>query len=245
MEDLDKICPDAELVLLEGEIHSNWANSKVYELHGITDDTPDPVPGLAYYVRKDGHLTGNSFESASWVFVFDSLANITPEQIDPALDRWIEYCKSDGVSAVFELAVPILGDRAYKQLRCKTLWDSGALVAWSSDNVAFTDFMTWSPYLGMEIGMTRWANEKTRVPEYNRIAAEYPPAEEKMSVEEMLLGYTINGAFQLGVEDSKGSIEAGKDADFLVFDNDLLTADPHGFSYNKPVEVYFGGVKMN
>ena len=427
MDELDKICPDAELVLLEGEIHSNWANSKVYELHGITDETPDPVPGLAYYVRKDGHLTGNSFESASWVFVFDSLENITDEQIDTAVDRWIDYCKSDGVSAVFDagwpmhnhihekiyarlreydrqgrlpiyidgcyvlsipakkdealaelerfhrefgtehlkvhtlkifmdgtmkietaaqvmpyadtgekgytafeapelaeiivalnemgfdlhthcvgerasrvvldavelarkqlgddfhvkvtcahleiqddadlprfaelgvianftpwwhssdpaLNVPILGERAYKQLRCKTLWDTGALVTWSSDNVAYGDFMTWSPYLGMEIGMTRWANEKTRVPDYNKMAAEYPPAEEKMNIEEMLLGYTINGAIQLGVEDAKGSIEAGKDADFLVFDNDLLAAEPHGFSYNKPTEVYFGGEKVN
>jgi len=66
-----------------------------------------------------------------------------------------------------------------------------------------------------------------------------------MGIEEMLLGYTINGAVQLGIEDAKGSIEAGKDADFLVFDNDLLTAEPQGFSYNKPAEVYFGGVKMN
>ncbi len=57
--------------------------------------------------------------------------------------------------------------------------------------------------------------------------------------------YTINGALQLGVEDAKGSIEAGKDADFLVFDNDLLAAEAQGFSYNKPVEVYFGGVKMS
>ena len=66
-----------------------------------------------------------------------------------------------------------------------------------------------------------------------------------MSIEEMLQGYTINGAIQLGIEDAKGSIEAGKDADFLVFDNDLLTAEPQGFSHNKPAEVYFGGKKMN
>ena len=427
MEELDAICPDAELVLLEGEVHSNWANSKVYELHGITDDTPDPVPGLAYYVRKDGHLTGNSFESASWVFVFDSLWDITDEQIDAAVTRWIDYCKHDGVSSVFDagwpmhneiheriydrlkefdeqgklpvyvdgcyvlsipakkdealaelerfhkkydsehlkvhtlkifmdgtmkietaaqvtpyadtgergyttleapelaevivklnemgldlhthcvgerasrvvldavemarkqlgddfrvkvtcahleimddadldrfaelgvianftpwwhsddpaLNAPILGGRAYKQLRCKTLWDSGALVTWSSDNVSYGDFMTWSPYLGMEVGMTRWINEKTAAPVYNRKPAEYPPAEEKMGIEEMLLGYTINGAIQLGVEDAKGSIEAGKDADFLVFDNDLLTAEHEGFSHNKPSEVYMGGVKVN
>ena len=60
-EDLDAICPDAEIVVLEGEVHSNWVNSRVLAAHGITDDTLDPVPGLAYFVRKDGHLTGNTY----------------------------------------------------------------------------------------------------------------------------------------------------------------------------------------
>jgi len=66
-----------------------------------------------------------------------------------------------------------------------------------------------------------------------------------MGVEEMLLGYTINGAKQLGIEARKGSITPSKDADFLVFDNDLLTAEHEGFSQNKPSEVYFSGRKVN
>ena len=37
----------------------------------------------------------------------------------------------------------------------------------------------------------------------------------------------------------------GKDADFLVFDNDLLTAEHEGFSQNKPKDVYFAGKKVN
>ena len=61
----------------------------------------------------------------------------------------------------------------------------------------------------------------------------------------MILGYTINGAKQLGIEASKGSIEVGKDADFLVFEKDLLTAEHEGFSFNLPKEVYFDGKKMN
>lgn len=56
---------------------------------------------------------------------------------------------------------------------------------------------------------------------------------------------TMKGAKQLGIEAKKGSIEVGKDADFLVFDKDLLTAEHEGFSYNKPAQVYFGGKKMN
>ena len=48
----------------------------------------------------------------------------------------------------------------------------------------------------------------------------------------------------LGIESCKGSIETGKDADFLVFDEDLLTAKQEGLSYTKPRDVYFKGKKM-
>ena len=50
---------------------------------------------------------------------------------------------------------------------------------------------------------------------------------------------------QLGIEDKKGSITTGKDADYLVFDNDLLTAEHEGFSHNMPAEVYLAGKKVN
>jgi predicted amidohydrolase YtcJ len=144
------------------------------------------------------------------------------------------------------LNAPILGvERANNQLRCKTLWDTGALVTWSSDNVAYGDFTTWRPMLGMEVGMTRTITEKTVAPEYNRNGMVYPPADERMGIDEMLIGYTIRGARQLGIEDRKGSITEGKDADFLVFDQDLTTAEQAGFSYIEPSEVYFCGKKMN
>ena len=428
-EELDAICPDAELQIQEGEGHSIWVNSKILERHGITDDTPDPIPGLAYYVRKDGHVTGNMYEGATEIpIILDSSMELTDEQVDAALKRWIDFSVEFGVSGVFDAGLPgdakfhekvykrlqaldeegklpvyvdgclvinserdveeglkelkrfqrefntehlkvhtmkifmdgtqkihtaamvkpyadigttgatafsaegiakvlkdlneanldlhlhtvgerasrtVLdgvelakkemgdslkvrvtcahleiqddadldrfaklgvfanftphwhaGDPAYsavwlgeersrKQFRCKTLWDSGALVSWSSDNIVFMDFMTWNPYLGMEVGMTRLITEKTRNYEFTRSTEVFPPADERMNIEEMLLGFTINGAKQLGIEETKGSIEAGKDADFLVFDADLLTAEKEGFSYNKPSEVYFCGKKMN
>ena len=428
-EDLDAICPDAELQIQEGEGHSIWVNSKILKRHGITDETQDPIPGLAIYVRKDGHVTGNCIEGAAEIpIILDSSMELTDEQVDATLQRWIDYSVEYGVCAVFDAGLPgdakfhekvykrlreldkqgklpvyvdgslvinaerdakegleevkrfhreydtehlkvhtmkifmdgtqrihtaamvtpyvdvhttgstafsaegicelvknlneahldlhlhTVGERASrtvldgfemakkemgeslkvrvtcahleiqddadldrfaklgvyanftpwwhagdpaisaswlgeerskKEFRCKTLWDSGAKVAWSSDNIVFGDFMTWSPYLGMEIGMTRRSTEKTMVPEYARVPQVCPPENERMGIEEMLLGYTINGAKQLGIENKKGSIEAGKDADFLVFDNDLLTAEHEGFSHNKPAQVYFGGKKMN
>ena len=430
-EDLDAICPDAELLILEGEGHSVWVNSKILDRHGITDETPDRVPELSYYVRKDGHVTGNAFESSGWHMLFDDL-EVTDEQIDAELLRWIDYSVKAGVTVVFdagfpegealheriyerlyeldkqgklpvyidgsialtnpqktkevvedvkrfrqkfdsehlnvhtfkvfmdgtlrietaaqvtpyvdtnkrggttyskeemaevmkllneagldfhahtvgerssrtvldgvELAKKELGDdfrvkvtcahleiqddadmdrfaklgvtanytpwwhagctggnpseiwrgllgeeRANKMYRSKTMWNTGANVTFSSDNIIYGDFATWSPYLGMEIGMTRFINEKSNAPERVRVDAEYPSPKEKMNIEEMMLGYTINGAKQLGIEAFKGSIEVGKDADFLVFDKDLLTAEHEGFSHNMPSEVYIVGKKM-
>ncbi len=62
----------------------------------------------------------------------------------------------------------------------------------------------------MEIGMTRKCTEKTRNYEWVKCDTVSPPAEERMSIEEMLPGFTINGAKQLGIEDKKGSITGGK-----------------------------------
>ena len=433
-EDLDAICPDAEIVILEGEAHSVWVNSRTLARHGVTDDVVDPVPGLSYYVRKDGHVTGNVFEAAAEIpFLLDEALELTDEQIDAALLRWIDYSVKVGVVGVFDAGIPecnelheriytrlreldrqgklpvyidgcyvitqprqvpealeelkrferkfdtdhlkvhtlkifndgtlkihtaamvtpyedthekgtaafnkeqiadlllrlneagldlhlhtvgegasrnvldgvemarkTLGDkyrvkvtcahlevqddadldrfaklgvnanytpwwhagnmggnpyetwcvllgekRALSMYRCKSVWNSGANVTWSCDDIHYGDFTNWSPYLGMEVGMTRWINESTRTSEISRTVAAYPPVSEQMSIEEMITGYTINGARQLGIEATKGSIEVGKDADFLVFDNDLLTAEHEGFSQNKPSEVYFSGRKVN
>ena len=432
-EDLDRICPDSEILIMEGESHSIWVNSKLLAKHGVTDETPDVVPGLSYFVRKDGHVTGNIFESLQMRFLFDHLKDdLTDEMIEEAVTRWIEFSKEAGVCAVFDSGFPeqyeihervyaclckmdregklpiyidgcycvtdpkkledfagelrrfnreyntehlkvhtlklfmdgtlkietaalvtpyadtgvtgvtaqsvdqlvkilrilneegmdlhlhtvgeqasrdvldaveivknelgdryrvkvtcahleiqddadlerfaklgvyanyspwwhcgnmggnpyetwrvLIGDkRAANMYRCKTIWDTGAIVTWSSDEVFYGYFTEWNPYLGMEVGMTRQITEKTRQADYFRTVVANPPLSERMSIEEMILGYTINGAKQLGIEASKGSIEVGKDADFLVFDKDLLTAEKEGFSNNFPEEVYFSGVKM-
>ena len=51
------------------------------------------------------------------------------------------------------------------------------------DEVFYGDFKNWSPYLAMEIGMTRWINEKTRFDETSRTIAAFPPESERMNIE--------------------------------------------------------------
>ncbi|GLI93838.1 hypothetical protein LMG27198_28300 [Methylocystis echinoides] len=52
-------------------------------------------------------------------------------------------------------------------------------------------------------------------------------ARQRMSVEEAIKAYTINGAYQLRMEDEIGSIEVGKKADLIVLGANLFEIDPH------------------
>lgn len=119
-EDLDAICPDAELQIQEGEGHSIWVNSKILERHGITDNSLDPIPGLAEYVRKDGHVTGNCIEGAAEIpIILDSSMELTDEQVDATLQRWIDFSVEFGVSAVFDAGLP--GDMKFHEKVYKRL----------------------------------------------------------------------------------------------------------------------------
>ena len=142
-------------------------------------------------------------------------------------------------------ALKFLGERANKMYRCKSVWNTGAAVTWSSDNTEFGDFTCWNPLLGFEVGITREITAETNLDvSVLDVLEKYPDASEAMNVEEMILGYTINNAKQLCLEDRKGSVEVGKDADYVIYDEDLLTVNPSRFSHISPKEVYFKGEKM-
>ena len=50
--------------------------------------------------------------------------------------------------------------------------------------------------------------------------------EERVSIEEALKTYTINGAYLTYDENKKGSLEPGKYADMVVLNKDILTINP-------------------
>ena len=67
---------------------------------------------------------------------------------------------------------------------------------------------------------------------------------EKVSVEQAIDIMTINGAKQLQIEDSRGSIEVGKFADFLFLDRDITTCAPETIHEGNVVSVYFEGKEV-
>ena len=147
------------------------------------------------------------------------------------------------VSGGHKKAIELLGkERADKMYRSKTVYDTGAIVSFSSDNIIF-HFDIWSPYLGMAVGMTRLILEEDVIEDENE--PYYPSVSECMNIEEMIIGYTINNAKQLSIDEFKGSIEVGKDADYLIFNQNLLTTEPLELIHIKPEEVFFKGKRIN
>ncbi|UCF80064.1 MAG: amidohydrolase family protein, partial [Acidobacteriota bacterium] len=60
-------------------------------------------------------------------------------------------------------------------------------------------------------------------------------------LELLIRGYTINGAYQLRMEDEIGSIETGKLADLVVLDENLFEMDPYDIYTIEPAAVMMEG----
>ena len=139
-------------------------------------------------------------------------------------------------------------ERGLRTLQSRTVFETGANVSLSSDEVELHCLYRWSPFWGMEVGMTRQdpeLGENVNGKDGQRFDAHtapvYPPADERMTLEQLIEGYTIAGARQLGIDDRIGSIEEGKEADFLVLEENLFELDPYRLHDVVPERVYIKG----
>ncbi len=81
--DLDTIVPDRPVFLQDYTIHDAWLNTKAMEMGGVNKDTPDPVPGLIYFVRDgEGNPTGYAKEFA-WMGAYVESGAWQPDTMIP------------------------------------------------------------------------------------------------------------------------------------------------------------------
>ena len=91
-----------------------------------------------------------------------------------------------------------------------------------------------SPVMQIEIGRTRqYAGEPD--------APIQPRESERLDIETLVRGFTIDAAWQLRMEDDIGSIEVGKYGDLTMLDQDIFTADPHTIHETKVLLTLLGG----
>ena len=105
--------------------------------------------------------------------------------------------------------------------RFNSLNELGVRLTWGSDFPASgAGMLGMSPIYQMEIGHTRqFAGEPD--------APIQPRESERVDLDTMIRGYTLNAAYQLHMEDEIGSIEVGKKADLVVLDRNLFEIDAY------------------
>jgi predicted amidohydrolase YtcJ len=133
-----------------------------------------------------------------------------------------------------EVQVPYLGQpRADLEYPMRSLWERGVKVASASDYpvVASPD-----PIRGIRHGVLRSSPEA----EDRDGDALWP--EERVTVEQMIESFTINGAYANFLEEETGSIEVGKSADLVVLSEDILELDPRRISEARVLLTLFRGV---
>jgi predicted amidohydrolase YtcJ len=117
----------------------------------------------------------------------------------------------------------------------KSLFAAGVTVGGGSDHMqkvgATRSINPYSPFLGMATAITRRAkwHEGTL------------HAEEALTREQVLRMYTINNAKLLFAEEKLGSLEAGKLADLVVIDTDLLTCSEEKIAGTAVLMTYVNG----
>ena len=159
-----------------------------------------------------------------------SWANFEPEYdmtVVPFFDKVIgnDYAALHPANGYYESAV----------YPFKALEGAGAILVGGSD--APVNTRDPQPFVNMAIAVTR------QIPGQPPIT----PAQ-RISIQNAIDAYTINGARYLNRDREAGSIEVGKSADFIVVDRDILKLAAAGqgrdIAHTKVLETWFKGVSV-
>jgi predicted amidohydrolase YtcJ len=126
----------------------------------------------------------------------------------------------------YEEAIKILGQKrvATEFSIQRKLLDLGVNLSMGSD-IPGTDVEELAPLYQMQAPYSgRMPGDQTTV---------VPPTEHLFTLEELLRIYTINGAYQMRMEDKLGSLEEGKYADLIVLEKNLFDVPKDQLSQTK------------
>jgi predicted amidohydrolase YtcJ len=123
--------------------------------------------------------------------------------------------------------------RYFQPLR--SLFEARVIAGGGSDHMqkvgSLRSINPYNPFLGMATAITRRARG---------FDGPFHP-EEALSREQAIRFYTINNAHLLFLEDRIGSLEVGKQADFVVIDRDILTCPEGEIRETRAVSTYLDG----
>ena len=115
---LDDICSDKPMFFMGSGGHEAWANSKCFELAGVTKDTPDPIPGLHFFARdEEGEPTGHVVEGRSQAVIMTAINFFDEESVVSLMAENSADYAAMGVTATADMGMfPYLEAQYYDAL---------------------------------------------------------------------------------------------------------------------------------
>lgn len=137
--------------------------------------------------------------------------------------------------SVTDMALPLVGEsRGRWMYPWRSIVDSGAPYAVSSD----WGVSTLSPFPIMETAVTR---------QPGKVRKDFPVfvPEERLTVEQVVRGYTTHAAAAAWRGDETGSLVPGKHADLIILDRDVFAIDPHEIGGTQVELTLLGGREVH
>ena len=122
----------------------------------------------------------------------------------------------------------------------------GEHIGFSSDVIESTEMYLLNPFTGISVGMTRLFPGDTDEVDHDRFYEDggRPPKSARLTLEQMIHGYTVTNATRMRLIDRLGSIEVGKDANLVVLKSDIFAMKPEDIWNIDTQCVYFEGKKI-
>ena len=215
----------------EGKEHGNiiWEQEELNSLvqyanqNGILIHTHS-YGDAACKAALDAYIASNQANAGQFRNSLGHVRNIQAEDILRAAENKISIAENliwhtdynDSDPEQLQIKQYILGyvpeDMYYNGYPMKTLIENGIMMSSSTDAPA-AEFIEGSIMNVLEVAVTGITPGDDTQPF---------AANELLSVREGLQALTINGAWQLGLEEERGSIKVGKYADFVILDRNIL-----------------------
>jgi predicted amidohydrolase YtcJ len=140
-------------------------------------------------------------------------------------------------SFYYDIQLPFLGKwRADREYPMKSFFDNGILVASGSD---YPVTLPPNPIDAIATGVMRWYRGGSEWAVKGPADVFWPA--ERVTVQQMIDSFTINGAKANFLENETGSIEVGKSADMVVLSQNILTCKPMQIGATKVLRTVFRG----
>lgn len=211
-----------------------WRFSPHINASPTTNFTADEVLNatLLAYEAVDGD---RSIRDKRWVV--EHIPFATPEQLDRLAKLGvIVSLQAAGYNGGYEAAVRAYGkERAERQTPIRDMLDRHMIVCAGSDfgGPSPEEALPNNPFKYFYYYVTRKTTD-------GRLLG----PQEKISRAEALRLFTVNSAYTTFEEKVKGSIEAGKLADFVVLSQDLMTVPDDKILTTRALATYVGGRKV-